>query len=181
MISASQRNDTCVRKDLMEENSDAHDNLASTKDPRASSDAVRRSMRANRSKDTKPELLLRKALWAAGVRGYRKNVKNLPGKPDLVFGPQRLAIFVHGCFWHRCPTCIRNLSPKQNSEFWSVKFARNVARDKQNADRLRALGYRTIVVWECELKKSVDEAVWKILAERNLSTSKQNASSREHP
>ena len=108
-------------------------------------------MRAVKSKDTKPELALRKALHALGYR-YRLNVNDLPGKPDLVFPKYRTVIFVHGCFWHG-HTCKRGKRiPKSNTTYWTEKIARNKARDKKNAAELRKLGWRVITIWECRLK-----------------------------
>src|SRR5262245_62152203 len=100
------------------------------KPPRRQRDAVvstsaSRIMRANRSVDTTIEVALRQGLWRAGLRGYRKNVSSLPGKPDIVYGHWHLAIFVHGCFWHRCPRCKPPL-PKTNVTFWQNKFAYNI-------------------------------------------------------
>lgn len=113
-------------------------------------------MRAVKGKDTKPEVALRKALFALGYR-YRLNVKDLPGKPDLVFPKHRAVIFVHGCFWHghNCKRGARE--PKSNVDYWREKIARNKRRDKMNAAALRKLGWRVITVWECELK-SLDPA-----------------------
>lgn len=108
-------------------------------------------MRAVKSTDTKPEIALRKALHRLGFR-YRLNVKDLPGKPDLVFPRHNVVIFVHGCFWHG-HACKRGArAPKTNAEYWREKIARNKARDKKNAAALKALGWRVITVWECELK-----------------------------
>jgi DNA mismatch endonuclease (patch repair protein) len=118
-------------------------------------EATRKSMRGNRSYDTKPELRFRSALWAAGLRGYRKNVRKLPGKPDVVYGRAKLAIFVHGCFWHQCPHCARNRAPKANAAYWSAKFLANAERDARNVAALEALGYRVHVVWECRLKDAL--------------------------
>lgn len=115
-------------------------------------EATRKTMRANRSKDTKPELLLRKALWAAGLRGYRKHRRGLPGTPDLVYGPSRLAVFVYGCYWHRCSICTRNRLPKTNALYWSTKFAQNAERDARQQAALAAAGWRVLVLWECELR-----------------------------
>ena len=115
-------------------------------------EATVKTMRANRAKDTKPEISLRKALWAAGLRGYRKNVRGLPGTPDVVYGRARLAVFVHGCYWHQCPRCLRNRTPKTNRLYWEAKFAANVERDARQLGRLEAMGWRTLVVWECDLK-----------------------------
>jgi DNA mismatch endonuclease (patch repair protein) len=115
-------------------------------------------MRRVRAKDTKPELLLRRGLHARGKR-YRLHVKGLPGKPDVVFPRQRLAIFVHGCFWHRHENCIQASNPKSNREYWAPKLVRNVARDKAHCDALAAMGFRTIVLWECEIEADPAEAV----------------------
>lgn len=120
-------------------------------EPSTVAEATRRSMRANRSSETQPERRLRQALWRAGLRGYRKNVRPLPGKPDVVFGRAKLAIFLHGCYWHQCPHCTRNRTPKKNAEFWAAKFAANAARDARTEAALRELGYRVHVVWECRL------------------------------
>lgn len=125
------------------------------------SDATSRVMSANRGKDTGPEIALRKALWAAGLRGFRVNLKDLPGRPDIVFTKRRLAIFVHGCFWHRCPIC-QTCTPKSHERFWAEKFERNVSRDARNLDELKTQGWRTIVVWECELKDDIDGIVRRI-------------------
>jgi DNA mismatch endonuclease (patch repair protein) len=107
-------------------------------------------MRAVKGKDTGPEIRLRKALFALGYR-YRLNVKDLPGKPDLVFPKHRSVVFVHGCFWHghQCKRGAR--VPKSNRAYWTEKIARNKARDKKNKQALEALGWRVITVWECKL------------------------------
>ena len=125
-------------------------------------ESVRRSMQSNRSTETEPERLLRSALWSAGLRGYRKNVRKLPGSPDVVFGVRRVVVFVHGCFWHRCPKCTRNVHPKTNSAFWRAKFERNVARDKKNKVALKKLGFKVIVVWECDVRKDAARVVRKV-------------------
>ncbi len=108
-------------------------------------------MRAVKSENTKPELALRKALFALGFR-YRLNVKTLPGKPDLVFVKYKTVIFVHGCFWHGHDCKRGNRVPKSNTEYWRDKIARNKARDRKNASALRKLGWRVIALWECKLK-----------------------------
>ena len=115
-------------------------------------ESTRRSMQGNRATGTQPEETLRKALWAAGVRGYRKNVKSLPGKPDIVFSKLKLAIFVHGCYWHQCPICTRNRAPKTNAAYWQAKFHANQDRDERNQTQLLEMGYRVLVVWECQVK-----------------------------
>ena len=108
-------------------------------------------MRAVKSRDTKPEIALRKALFALGYR-YRLNVKTLPGKPDLVFPKHRTVIFVHGCFWHGHDCKRGNRIPKTNRAYWTEKIARNKARDLRNAAALEAAGWRVLTLWECELK-----------------------------
>lgn len=108
-----------------------------------------------RSKDTTPEVLLRKALWAQGHR-YRLRIK-LPGTPDLGFSRARLAIFVDGCFWHGCPE--HYCAPVQNAEFWAAKVARNVARDRRVDESLAQLGWRVIRVWEHELAQDLPGVV----------------------
>ena len=108
-------------------------------------------MRAVKSKNTSPELQLRRALHARGHR-FRLHRKDLPGKPDLVFASRRAVIFVHGCFWHG-HDCKRGArTPKSNRAYWLAKIARNKARDKANRSALEALGWRVLTVWECELK-----------------------------
>ena len=104
-----------------------------------------------RGKDTKPELLVRRLAHSLGRR-FRLHRADLPGKPDLVFPGRRKVIFVHGCFWHRHddPTCWRSRLPKTRKEFWGPKLEKNTARDAIAQSRLRALGWETLVVWECE-------------------------------
>lgn len=117
-------------------------------------ESTRRSMQGNTSTETGPERQLREALYQSGLRGYRKNVRKLPGTPDVVFNTHKLAIFVHGCYWHRCPTCTRNRTPKTNTKFWQAKFDRNIERDKLNRASLRKLGYNTLTFWECDVRKN---------------------------
>ncbi|MDR3307352.1 MAG: very short patch repair endonuclease [Coriobacteriales bacterium] len=120
--------------------------------PPAQSPAVRKSMQGNKSKDTKPELKVRKLLRDAGFSGYRLQWKKAPGRPDIAYPGRKIAIFVNGCFWHRCPKC--NLpTPKTNPEYWEEKFCRNVKRDKQKVKELEEAGWTVFVIWECELKK----------------------------
>jgi DNA mismatch endonuclease, patch repair protein len=104
-----------------------------------------------RSRDTSPEWTLRRELHRLGYR-YRLNVKTLPGKPDLVFSRYKTAIFVHGCFWHRHTDCKVASNPKSNIQFWQAKFERNVKRDEDVVAALSGLGWRVLVVWECELQ-----------------------------
>ncbi|HMJ28042.1 MAG TPA: very short patch repair endonuclease [Xanthobacteraceae bacterium] len=103
-----------------------------------------------RSKNTKPEIAVRKAAHAAGLR-FRLHRKDLPGTPDLVFPSREIAVFVHGCFWHR-HDCGRATLPATNVDYWAAKFDRNVRRDARNAAELRKLGWRCVRIWECETK-----------------------------
>lgn len=114
--------------------------------------ATRHVMQANRSKNTKPELRVRAALREAGLTGYRLHWKKAPGHPDVCFPGRRVAIFIHGCFWHRCPYCEPS-RPKTHPEFWEEKFARNQARDARDSAQLVSEGWTVVVVWECRLKK----------------------------
>lgn len=106
-----------------------------------------------RSKDTVPEVALRKALHRRGFR-FRLNDRKLPGKPDLVLAKYHAVILVHGCFWHRHPGCKVATTPKSNTPFWIEKFDRNVRRDARVAEDLVAKGWRVFVAWECELDSS---------------------------
>jgi DNA mismatch endonuclease (patch repair protein) len=108
-------------------------------------------MRAVKSRDTGPELAVRKMLREIAP-GYRLCRADLPGKPDIAYGKRKLAIFVHGCFWHGHDCARGNRPPRENAEYWRAKIARNRARDAANLDKLAALGWRTLVVYECTLK-----------------------------
>ena len=105
-----------------------------------------------RSKDTTPEVLVRKYLFSKGFR-YRKNVTTLPGKPDIVLPKYHTIIFVHGCFWHCQPGCKRANIPKSKEEYQIPKLQRNVNNDEKHYKDLTALGWKIVVIWECELKK----------------------------
>ena len=133
------------------------------------------NMRAIKGKDTKPEVLVRSMLHRAGYR-FRKNVKELPGTPDIVLPKYKTVIFVHGCFWHRHKGCKQATTPKSNVDFWSEKFERNVANDKKHARQLRRLGWHVITVWECQLKKPdrVIQRVEKLLATKNTRNHKSS-------
>ncbi len=112
-----------------------------------------------RSTNSKPEETVRKYLFSKGLR-YRKNVRTLPGKPDIVLRKYKTVVFVNGCFWHK-HDCGRFVMPSSNTEYWSKKISRNVERDKVNKELLEKDGWRVIVIWECQLKKKN--------AEQNLS------------
>lgn len=115
-------------------------------------------MRGNRATDTAPERLLRSALWQSGVRGYRKNVQSLPGRPDIAFSHYRLAIFVDGCFWHCCPKCSIP-TPGTHTSYWKEKLHRNVERDKRVSVQLAEAGWRVLRFWECEIHHSLEWCV----------------------
>ena len=104
-----------------------------------------------KSKNTKPEELVRKYLFSQGFR-YIKNDRRLPGSPDIVLPKYKTVIFVNGCFWHGHNGCKYFVWPKSNEDFWKNKIKANIARDKKKTDALEALGWKVIVVWECELK-----------------------------
>jgi len=114
-----------------------------------------------RGKDTKPEWILRSGLHRLGFR-YRLRNRKLPGRPDLVFPKYRSVVFVHGCFWHRHRGCSKSSMPKSNTEFWRQKFEQTVERDKRNCRKLRAMGWRVIVVWQCELYRDTVQAIERV-------------------
>lgn len=129
--------------------------------PPASSDATRKTMQANKAKNTGPELQLRKLLRKAGYPGYRLHWKKAPGRPDIAYPGRKVAIFVNGCFWHRCPHC--NLSdPKSNAPFWAAKFAANAERDARKVAELAAAGWTVLTVWECEVRERPDRVLTRI-------------------
>ncbi len=112
-------------------------------------------MQGNRAKDTGPELLLRVALRKLGVVGYRTAVPRVPGRPDIAFTRWNLAIFVHGCFWHRCPYCKPAL-PKSHRVFWKRKFEANAERDARKRRQLESLGWTVMEIWECQIERDAD-------------------------
>lgn len=117
-----------------------------------------------RSTNSKPEEKVRKALFAQGFR-YKKNAKDLPGKPDIVLPKYHTVIFVNGCFWHK-HNCPRFVWPSSNTDYWVPKIKRNVQRDIENQSKLSAMGWKVIVVWECELKKGIlDETIHRIITD----------------
>lgn len=122
------------------------------RNPAPSSLATRSVMIANVGRGTSPEVTLRRALRAAGARGYRVNFRAEGVRPDVVFTRQRVAVFVHGCFWHRCATC-RFALPRSNRAFWLAKFRRNRARDRAKRRILERGGWRVVEVWEHEVRE----------------------------
>lgn len=117
-----------------------------------------------KGKNTKPEELVRKYLFANGFR-YRKNDKRYVGHPDIVLPKYRTAIFVNGCFWHAHEGCKYFVKPLSNVDFWEEKFRQNVLRDQKQCEKLRDLGWNVIIVWECELKRDNIEQTMKNLIE----------------
>lgn len=122
-----------------------------------------RMMSGIRGRDTKPEMVVRRFLHAHGYR-YRLHRKDLPGKPDIVLSRLRVCIFVNGCFWHHHSGCRFAVLPKSRPEFWEAKLLANAVRDQQIVKSLNEKGWRTLVVWECELRRS--EAVLEKLLKR---------------
>ena len=113
-----------------------------------------RVMSRVRSRNTGPEMYVRRCVWSEGFR-YRLNVKKLPGRPDMVFAKYRLAVFVHGCFWHQhdCPNAKR---PSSNRDYWDRKLDGNMERDSRNRAKLEGLGWTVATVWECNLQASTE-------------------------
>lgn len=114
-----------------------------------------------KGKNTKIEVEVRKYLFSKGYR-FRKNDRRYPGKPDIVLPKYHVAIFVHGCFWHRHEGCKDVTTPKTRTEFWLEKFDKNVKNDQIKQEKLRELGWKVIVIWECELKRSFQETMDKL-------------------
>jgi DNA mismatch endonuclease, patch repair protein len=118
------------------------------------------NMRRIRSKNTSPEIRLRKVLFSLGFR-YRINCKGMSGKPDLVFPKYQSVVFVHGCFWHQ-HGCRRSNIPKSNVEYWTHKFRRNIERDACNQLKLEASGWRYLAIWECEINGNINNCVERV-------------------
>lgn len=118
-----------------------------------------RMMAGMKSKDTRPEMVVRRFLHSEGFR-YRLHVSNLPGKPDIVLPKYKVAIFVHGCFWHRHKGCKYTTNPDQNKNKWQEKFRQNIERDEGQVTELINQGWRVIVVWECGLRASNPDLAW---------------------
>ena len=129
--------------------------------PPPTSPTVTKVMRANKARNTRPEITLRKAMFAAGIRGYRLHWKKAVGRPDISFPGLMLAVFVFGCYWHRCERCRLPL-PKSNTSFWSRKFDLNKERDHRKRVELEKVGWEVIDVWECEIKDSLDDCVVRV-------------------
>lgn len=126
-----------------------------------------RIMRGSKSRDTQPEILVRRALHRLGYR-FRIDRKDLPGTPDIVLPKHGLVIFVHGCFWHQHEGCKDGRKPQSNSGFWEAKFAKNLLRDESNQRALRGLSWRVEVIWECETRSTerLQERIFELFASR---------------
>lgn len=116
------------------------------------------NMAAIKSRDTKPEIAVRKLLHASGFR-FRLHRKDLPGRPDIVLPRYKTAIFVHGCFWHQHEGCKLASKPSSRQEYWKAKFDRNAERDRNSLTTLTELGWQVVVIWECEVRKNTEEVV----------------------
>jgi DNA mismatch endonuclease (patch repair protein) len=126
--------------------------------PKPKNEKASKLMSKIKSKNTKPELILRKALYEKGIRGYRIHKKGIPGRPDIAWIGKRVAIFVNGCFWHSCPKC--NLQkPKHNSEFWNNKFKTNKLRDSRKIMDLTNAGWKVLTIWECDIKNDIESCI----------------------
>lgn len=118
--------------------------------PKPSSVLASKVMSSIHGKDTKPEMVIRKLLWQNDLKGYRVHWKKVFGRPDIAYPSKKLAIFINGCFWHRCPKCDLPI-PKSNREFWENKFVNNIIRDSMKINRLEQLGWDVLVFWECDI------------------------------
>ena len=117
-----------------------------------------------RGKDTQVEVKVRKYLFSKGFR-YRKNVTDLPGKPDIVLPKYKTVVFIHGCFWHRHPGCKYSYTPKSNIEFWEKKFSANIKNDDIKRKQLEDDGWRVIVLWECDVERRFEQTMEKFVSE----------------
>lgn len=128
-------------------------------------------------KNTKPEMVFRKELRLQLVPQHRLHAKSLPGRPDIYFPSKKIAVFINGCFWHRCSFCKPSM-PKTHRTFWSKKFAANVARDKRTRAELKKLGIKSVVFWECQIKKNAPKLVArlsKVLSSRKKASAQSAA------
>ena len=121
-----------------------------------------RNMSAIKSKNTKPEIKVRKVLHSMGYR-FRLHSKDLPGSPDIVLPKFKTVIFVHGCFWHRHENCKYASTPKTRQEFWNKKFKENINRDNLNQANLSLKGWKIIIIWECQLKGDIKKLIRELL------------------
>jgi DNA mismatch endonuclease, patch repair protein len=137
--------------------------------PPPSSAATTVVMRANRAQDTSPELAIRRALWALGVKGYRVAPRGIPGRPDIAFVGRRLAVFVNGCFWHQ-HGCARSgkAVPKSNRNYWETKFKLNRERDRRKVRQLQSMGWRVLTIWECDVDSNPEKCARQVVSRLGL-------------
>ena len=129
--------------------------------PIPKSEITSQVMSSIRAKNTKPEITLRKALWKNGLSGYRLHWKKVAGKPDIAYPKRKIAIFVNGCFWHRCPYCNPSF-PKTHIRFWKQKFKKNAERDLRKTQELQSLGWKVLIIWECQINESLQDCINRI-------------------
>ena len=129
--------------------------------PIPENETVSRIMSLIKGKNTGPELAVRKALTARGLSGYRLQWKKAPGRPDVCYPGRKIAIFIHGCYWHRCPHC-KPSAPRTHQDFWNEKFRKNKARDKIKLRELRQSGWKVLILWECQVRDNLDACLRKI-------------------
>ena len=133
-------------------------------------------MKGNVRSNTKPELRLRRLLREAGYPGYRLHWKQAPGTPDIAYPGRKVAIFVNGCFWHRCPHCSPP-NPKSHGEFWEAKFLRNQERDARKVRQLESAGWSVVTVWECRLRLAPADETQRIVALLDKDSARQSDTS----
>ncbi len=131
--------------------------------PIPSSDNASKVLSAIKAKNTKPELQFRKLLWKNGIKGYRLHPKTVEGRPDITFISKKVALFIHGCYWHRYPQCKPHI-PKFNKEFWVNKFQKNIKRDQLKEHKLKNQGWKILVFWECEIKANPETLLKQIIS-----------------
>lgn len=124
--------------------------LRDGRSPTPRSERISAQMSGIRARNTGPEMAMRRVLFSTGIRGYRLHYKKVPGRPDLAFVGKKVAVFVHGCFWHSCPFCTP-ARPKSHRKFWHMKLDRNVERDSEKVEALRSIGWHVVTVWACRL------------------------------
>lgn len=129
--------------------------------PVPKSELISRRMSSIRATDTAPELAVRSALISAGLGGYRLHWKRAAGKPDICYPGRKVAIFIHGCYWHKCPLCCPAM-PRTHQDFWEAKFLRNAERDARKLRELRDSGWKPLVIWECQIKKDLRSCVQRV-------------------
>jgi DNA mismatch endonuclease (patch repair protein) len=153
---------TSIRSSLYSEKDQGPTYMRDGRAPIPVKNITSRIMSSIRGKNTRPEVELKKALRKAGIKGIIPHIKDLPGRPDIAIKKMKLAIFMHGCFWHQCQYC-RPPLPKTHKTFWKKKFDANKRRDSKKIAQLRALGWSTLTVWECQWKRSPKRQLARIL------------------